>query len=66
VVLIPEKNVKDLVDLPKRARADVKIVPVKHMDEVAELALLPDPAIEPPRPRRRPGQEEQPEPQEEE
>ncbi len=54
VVIIPEKNTKDLVDLPKRVRADLQIVPVKHMDEVVELAVLPQTAAEPPRPRRKP------------
>ncbi|MEZ0397178.1 MAG: endopeptidase La [Anaerolineales bacterium] len=53
VVVIPQKNTKDLVDLPKRVRADLQIVPVGHMDEVIELAILPEAAIEPPRPRRR-------------
>lgn len=54
VVIIPEKNAKDLVDLPKRVRADLDIRLVKHMDEVIEIALLPEAVIEPPRPRRKP------------
>ncbi len=33
-VILPEKNLKDLVDLPKQAKAELKIVPVKHMDDV--------------------------------
>jgi ATP-dependent Lon protease len=59
VVLIPERNLKDLVDLPKRARTDLKIVPVTHMDEVLGIALEPEPSVEPVRPRRRENDNEQ-------
>jgi ATP-dependent Lon protease len=43
-VLIPERNVKDLVDVPEQARKEIEIIPVKHMDDVLPLALteLPD------------------------
>jgi ATP-dependent Lon protease len=50
-VLIPERNVKDLVDLPKTARDALKIIPVDHMDQVLSVALSPDVMVEPPRPR---------------
>ncbi len=40
-VIIPKRNMKDLVDVPKRARSVIKIVPVEHMDEVLEIALMP-------------------------
>jgi ATP-dependent Lon protease len=40
-ILLPKRSIKDLVDIPKRARSDLKIVPVEHMDQVLELALLP-------------------------
>jgi ATP-dependent Lon protease len=53
VVLIPEKNMKDLVDVPKKVREDLKIIPIKHMDQVLEIALAAEAALEPPRPRRR-------------
>lgn len=53
VVLVPEKNMKDLVDVPKKVREDLKIIPLQHMDQVIELALSPDAVLEPPRPRRR-------------
>jgi ATP-dependent Lon protease len=53
VVIIPERNLKDLVDIPKSVRTDMKIVPVKHMDEVLDIALHVEPVTEPPRPRRR-------------
>jgi len=39
-VILPERNMKDLVDLPKKARQDLKIVPVTHLDQVLELALV--------------------------
>jgi ATP-dependent Lon protease len=50
VVLLPEKNIKDLHELPKAARADLKLVPVKHMDQVLEIAIAPERTLEPPRP----------------
>ncbi len=40
-VLLPERNMKDLVDVPKKVLQDLKIVPVVHMDQVLELALSP-------------------------
>jgi len=52
VVLLPEKNLKDLVDLPKAARTELKIIPVKHMDDVLKVALSPTVTVEPPRPRK--------------
>ena len=51
-VILPEKNMKDLVDLPKQAKAELKIIPVKHMDDVLGIALAAQPVLEPPRPRR--------------
>jgi ATP-dependent Lon protease len=54
-VIIPEKNVKDLVDVPKKALHDLKIIPVNHMDQVIEIAISPQSVIEPPRPKKRPG-----------
>ncbi len=41
VVMIPKQNTKDLVDVPKRARSEIKILPVEHMDQVLEIALAP-------------------------
>jgi ATP-dependent Lon protease len=41
VVILPEKNMKDLVDVPKKVRTDMTIVPVNHMDQVLEVALHP-------------------------
>jgi ATP-dependent Lon protease len=58
-VILPEKNLKDLVELPKTARSELKIIPVKHMDEVLQIALAPKAVIEPPRPRRQPRDDNQ-------
>jgi ATP-dependent Lon protease len=40
-VLLPKRNQKDLVELPKRALRDLNIVLVTRMDQVLEQALLP-------------------------
>ncbi|MFN2120266.1 MAG: endopeptidase La, partial [Anaerolineales bacterium] len=53
IVVLPEKNLKDLHDLPKTVRSDLKIVPVQHMDQVVEIAVVRQPAVNPPRPRKR-------------
>jgi ATP-dependent Lon protease len=48
-VLIPEENVKDLVDIPDNIKNKLEIVPVKWIDKVLEIALerQPDPLPEP-------------------
>ena len=51
-VLLPEKNMKDLIDLPKTARSELKIIPIKHMDDVLKIALAAEATIEPPRPKK--------------
>jgi ATP-dependent Lon protease len=38
-VLIPEENRKDLVDIPKSVTQQMKILPVRWIDEVLDLAL---------------------------
>ncbi len=50
-ILLPRHNLKDLVDVPKKARSDLKIIPVEHIDQVLEAALAPAPE-KPVRPRR--------------
>ncbi len=45
-VLIPRRNEKDLVDVPKRARSEMNILPVDHIDQVLQMALLPPTARE--------------------
>jgi ATP-dependent Lon protease len=39
-VLIPQENEKDLVEIPANIREGLKIVPVRHVDEVLALALV--------------------------
>ncbi len=53
-VILPEKNMKDLVELPKTAKSEMKIVPVKHMDDVLDIALGKQKVMDPPKPRKRP------------
>jgi ATP-dependent Lon protease len=38
-VLLPTKNRKDLIDIPKKAKDELDIVPIDHMDEVLSFAL---------------------------
>jgi ATP-dependent Lon protease len=44
-VMIPEENVKDLVDIPDNIKNKLEIIPVKWIDKVLEVALerMPDP-----------------------
>ncbi len=39
-VIIPEKNVKDLEEIPKGMRRKIEFMPVAHMDEILEKTLL--------------------------
>ena len=46
-VLIPEDNVKDLVEIPENAKEGLEIIPVAHVDQVLDVALTSAPeAIE--------------------
>src|SRR5438552_877079 len=63
-VLIPEENVKDLVEIPDNIKNKLEIVPVKWIDKVLEIALerSPEPLSEaddsapiPPKPDDQPG-----------
>ncbi|HRJ59279.1 MAG TPA: endopeptidase La [Anaerolineales bacterium] len=58
-VILPEKNLKDLVELPKTAKSEMKIIPVKHLDEVLEIALGKQAVVKPPKPKRQPKEESQ-------
>jgi ATP-dependent Lon protease len=44
-VIIPERNVKDLIDVPDQARREMEIISVKRMDELLGLALLEVPDV---------------------
>jgi ATP-dependent Lon protease len=63
-VLLPEKNLKDLHDMPKAVRSELKLVPVTHMDQVVAAAVAAEPVMEPPRPRKRPEDALEPRPDE--
>ncbi|MBI3158581.1 MAG: endopeptidase La [Chloroflexi bacterium] len=53
-VILPAKNEKDLIDVPKKARQDLDLHFVTHMDQVLALALLPpDAAVDAKRPARK-------------
>ena len=39
-VIIPEKNKKDLLEIPPNVKRKIKFVPVRHTDEVLPLAIL--------------------------
>ena len=65
-VILPERNMKDLVDVPRTVRRDLKIAPVTHMDQVLEIALGSEPVVPPPVPRRPARGAEAAEPYEEE
>ena len=36
-IIIPERNMKDLEEIPKDIRKKLKFIPVKHMDEVLDI-----------------------------
>ena len=38
-VIIPKENEKDLIDIPKKIREDIKITVVENVDEVLKVAL---------------------------
>jgi ATP-dependent Lon protease len=40
IIIIPKDNEKDLHDIPESVRQDIRFIPVSHMDEVLEHALL--------------------------
>ncbi|EAU45982.1 endopeptidase La [Salipiger bermudensis] len=42
-VLIPEENEKDLAELPDNVKEGLEIIPVKHVSEVLEIALIGKP-----------------------
>jgi ATP-dependent Lon protease len=45
-VIIPERNMKDLIDVPEEVKGEMEILSVKRMDEVLALALKdPPPSI---------------------
>jgi len=53
-VIIPQKNKKDLMEIPRNVKRKIKFVPVSNMDEVLEIALEPAPPKRPSRARKKP------------
>ncbi|CAB1077918.1 ATP-dependent protease La (EC Type I [Olavius algarvensis Delta 1 endosymbiont] len=45
-IIIPEKNKKDLSEIPPMVRRKIKFIPVRHMEQVLEWALAGRPAAE--------------------
>ena len=43
-ILIPEQNLKDLVDIPSDIKDALNIIPVRWIDQVIELALTKQPS----------------------
>lgn len=43
-VILPRRNQKDLIDVPKKVRNELEIAFVDHMDQVLAIALLPAPS----------------------
>ena len=39
-IIIPEKNKKDLTEIPQNVRRKIKFIPVRHMEKVLKTALL--------------------------
>jgi ATP-dependent Lon protease len=52
-VIIPRKNEKDLVEIPRQARRDLNIIMVDRMEEVLETALVKMPEAPPRRMRKK-------------
>lgn len=42
-VLIPQSNVKDLVEIPDNVKKGMEIIPVQYIDEVLKVALVREP-----------------------
>lgn len=45
-VILPERNIKDLIDIPRRVKTDLQIIQVTCMDEVIQAALHPPKPIQ--------------------
>ncbi len=48
-VLLPRQNKKDMIEIPKRVKRDLKFIFVDRMDEVLPVALLPEAVSDPSR-----------------
>ncbi len=52
-IIIPERNKKDLEEIPKDIRKKLKFIPVKHMDEVLDIVFKGKRKAGPKKPRRK-------------
>jgi ATP-dependent Lon protease len=46
-VVLPERNRKDIVDIPDAVQKELELVFVKKIDEVLEMVLEPVPVVAP-------------------
>ena len=53
-VIIPQKNKKDLTEIPRNVKRKIRFVPVSNMDEVLDIALEPAQRKTPPRAKKKP------------
>jgi ATP-dependent Lon protease len=44
-LFLPERNIKDLVDVPAKVKIDLKIIPVTHMDDILKRAIYPEKVV---------------------
>ena len=56
-VIMPERNKKDLEEIPKDIRDKIKFIPVKHMDEVLKIIFAKQKKKKPPQ--KKPGSRKQ-------
>jgi ATP-dependent Lon protease len=45
IVLLPKQNKKDMIEIPKRVKRELKFIFVDRMDEVLPVALLPETVV---------------------
>ena len=53
-IILPKRNDKDLVEVPKQVLTELEIVHVEHMDKVLDIALLPVKSAQKERPAKAP------------
>jgi ATP-dependent Lon protease len=41
-IILPKRNKKDLVEVPKQVQSELDLIDVEHMDQVLDIALLPN------------------------
>ncbi len=56
-IIVPQRNQKDMMEIPKKVQGDMKFIFVDRMDDVLPKVLAPEPIK--PKPRRRPAKKAQ-------